>query len=78
MTTTTIQDRLNAIESALGVAAASDDNPCGAVAYHDDGKAKPWRIADDSYGEACATFEEALTAASDWLAGYLEAVGQDG
>ena len=77
MTTTNIQDRLNAIESALGVAAASDDNPCGAVAYHDDGEAKPWRIADDSCGESYATFEAALSAAPKWLADYLEATRQD-
>ena len=77
MTTMTIQDRLNAIEFALGVAAASDDNPCGAVAYHDDGEAKPWRIADDSCGESYATFEDALAAAPKWLADYLEATSQD-
>lgn len=74
---TTTQDRIHEIETALGTAAASRTNPCGAAVYFDAGAEKPWRIADDSYGEDYATFEDALAAAPKWLADYLDALGQN-
>lgn len=77
MNATTTQDRIHEIETALGTAAASRTNPCGAAAYFDAVAEKPWRIADDSCGESYATFEDALAAAPKWLADYHEATRQD-
>jgi hypothetical protein len=57
-------ERLN--EAIPAAQRCSRKNPCGALAYYDRDQDKPWRIADDGYGESVATFEEALAVAESW------------
>ena len=42
---------LERIEAAFGDYRCTHDNPCGGAAYHDEGEALPWRIADDQASE---------------------------
>lgn len=66
MSTNEIQTALDRIEAAAGDYAVSDNNPCGLAAYYDEGKEKPWRIADDQASMSFATAEEAEAEAEEW------------
>lgn len=71
-TTTEIETGIAAIEAALGEYLASDDQPCAAYAYYDEGEAKPWRIADDHTSESFATLDEAITGAEAWAEAFAK------
>lgn len=73
-----IQDGIDAIRETIGdgefdsgVGLATDDNPCGAVVYHDADAELPWRIADDWTTESYRTVADAVAAAPVWRDGAI-------
>ena len=54
------------LQNLLGKAGVSDSNPCGAVAYYDEGSTRPWRIADNWTSKTIFTYVEARRKARDW------------
>jgi hypothetical protein len=55
--------------AAAGAACATRDNPCGVSFYFDAEADRPYRIADDQYGESYASYAELLAAARAWPRG---------
>lgn len=66
MTAQEIEAGIAQIEVALGDYLCTDDQPCTACAYYDEGEEQPWRIADDHTSERFATLEEAVAGAEAW------------
>jgi hypothetical protein len=62
----TTKARLADLQKLLGKAGVSDSNPCGAVAYYDEGSTRPCRIADNWISKTIFTYVEARREARDW------------
>lgn len=62
------KDQEQQLIAAVGSAYCTDNNPCGVAFYYDLDTPKPFRIADDQFGESFATFAELLACAESWSA----------
>ena len=59
-------EQISALNRAIGNRRCTQGNPTGVSFYYDLDQAKPFRIADDQYGESFATYEELLAACEEW------------
>jgi hypothetical protein len=59
-------EQIAALNRKIGDRRCTQGNPTGVSFYYDLDQAKPFRIADDQYGESFSTYAELLAACEAW------------